>query len=213
MRSAWYAKKGNLARTLVPLQQFDGCRTVVHSGVGNSTEAKPSRYECRDVMTMKPCGRHAYKVEALFHLYQQLWMDEAKQDGFRINHISAQTRQLPPRVNPLVRPRMSGVSRAIMNISSFFPSLIGTIYADVPEEKVPDTEPQEQVAAEAEAEAEAEEEEPEDIHPKLREEAQESPKCKSATQHFHHCQEKVQSGKGFKHEDCVEEMCTSFSCN
>lgn len=44
------------------------------------------------------------------------------------------------------------------------------------------------------------------IHPQLREEAKESPKCKASTQHFLHCQEKVQSGKGFKHEDCVEEM-------
>lgn len=44
------------------------------------------------------------------------------------------------------------------------------------------------------------------IHPQLREEAQESSKCKAAAHHFFHCQEKVQSGKGFKHEDCVEEM-------
>jgi len=57
-----------------------------------------------------------------------------------------------------------------------------------------------------------EEEEPEDIHPHLREEAQESPKCKAASQHFLHCQEKVHSGKGFKHEDCVEEMFHMMHC-
>ncbi|KAN0113562.1 hypothetical protein V8E52_007626 [Russula decolorans] len=97
-----------------------------------------------------------------------------------------------------------------MSISSFFSSLVaGTLHADAPEEsKVSEAEPQEEVAGEAEAAEE--EEEPEDIHPHLREEAQESPKCKAASQHFLHCQEKVHSGKGFKHEDCVEEMCTFF---
>lgn len=97
-----------------------------------------------------------------------------------------------------------------MSISSFFSSLVtGTLHADAPEEsKVSEAEPQ--VAGEAEATEE--EEEPEDIHPQLREEAQESAKCKAATQHFLHCQEKVQSGKGFKHEDCVEEMFHMMHC-
>ncbi|KAH9957831.1 subunit 6 of the ubiquinol cytochrome-c reductase complex, QCR6 [Russula dissimulans] len=94
-----------------------------------------------------------------------------------------------------------------MNLSSFFSSLTGTVHADAPEEKAIETESQTDVATEAEAGAEAEEEEePEDIHPKLREEAEASSKCKAATQHFQHCTEKVQSGKGFKHEDCVEEI-------
>ncbi|KAF8498088.1 Non-heme 11 kDa protein of cytochrome bc1 complex [Russula emetica] len=94
-----------------------------------------------------------------------------------------------------------------MSISSFFSSLVaGTLHADAPEEsKLSEAEPQEEEVT-GEAEVAQEEEEPEDIHPQLREEAQESPKCKSATQHFLHCQEKVQSGKGFKHEDCVEEI-------
>ncbi|KAI0248961.1 hypothetical protein BJV78DRAFT_1276374 [Lactifluus subvellereus] len=97
-----------------------------------------------------------------------------------------------------------------MSLSSFFSSLVGTLHADAPQEQsLPNAEPQEESAAGAEAE----EEEPEDpgflnpqIHPKLREEAQESSKCKATAQHFFHCQEKVQSGKGFKHEDCVEEI-------
>ncbi|KAH9175715.1 Non-heme 11 kDa protein of cytochrome bc1 complex [Lactarius sanguifluus] len=90
-----------------------------------------------------------------------------------------------------------------MSLSSFFSSFVGTLHADAPEEsKVAEAEPQEV----EEAAAEAEEEDVEDIHPQLREEAQESSKCKAATQHFFHCQEKVQSGKGFKHEDCVEEI-------
>jgi len=104
-----------------------------------------------------------------------------------------------------------------MNLSSLFSSLTGTgtLHADAPEEKIIETESQKDVAtgAEAEVEVEAEEEEePEDIHPKLREEAQESSKCKAATQHFQHCTEKVQSGKGFKHEDCVEEMFHMMHC-
>jgi ubiquinol-cytochrome c reductase subunit 6 len=115
-----------------------------------------------------------------------------------------------------------------MTFSSFFSSLVETIHADAPEEqKVSVADSQDGDSADAQSEPE-EEEEPEDvcsllffllvgvvaeprflnpqIHPTLREEAQESSKCKAATQHFLHCQEKVQSGKGFKHEDCVEEM-------
>jgi len=118
-----------------------------------------------------------------------------------------------------------------MSISSFFSSLVGPLHADAPEEaKISEAQPQEEVVA---VEADEDEEEPEDvrlpvlfvrgafplsqvfwacqIHPQLREEAQESPKCKAAAQHFFHCQEKVQSGKGFKHEDCVEEMCVFFA--
>ncbi|THH20925.1 hypothetical protein EW146_g515 [Bondarzewia mesenterica] len=96
-----------------------------------------------------------------------------------------------------------------MSLSSFLSSIVGVVHADAPEEKPQEGEPQEAEAAEAE-----EEEEPEDIHPQLREECQESAKCKPLTQHFLHCQEKVQAGEGYKGEDCVEEMCTcsSFFC-
>ncbi|KAI0262812.1 hypothetical protein BC834DRAFT_1027910 [Gloeopeniophorella convolvens] len=96
-----------------------------------------------------------------------------------------------------------------MSLSSFFSSFIGTVHADSPEEKAPEEqkeESQEEPQEEAAEEAAEEEEDPEDIHPQLREEAQESPKCRAAAQHFFHCQEKVESGKGFKHEDCVEEI-------
>ncbi|KAI9431171.1 Non-heme 11 kDa protein of cytochrome bc1 complex, partial [Lactarius indigo] len=102
-------------------------------------------------------------------------------------------------------------SNTTMSLSSFFSSFVGTLHADAdaPEEsKVAEAEPQEV----EEAAAEAEEEDPEDIHPQMREEAQESSKCKAAAQHFAHCQEKVQSGKGFKHEDCVEEMFHMMHC-
>ncbi|KAI0054634.1 Non-heme 11 kDa protein of cytochrome bc1 complex [Artomyces pyxidatus] len=98
-----------------------------------------------------------------------------------------------------------------MSLSSFFSSFIGVIHADAPEEKAPE-ESKEEPEEEAKEEEEEEEEEPEDIHPTLREEAQESAKCKALTSHFMHCQEKVQSGQGFKHEDCVEEMFHMMHC-
>ena len=44
------------------------------------------------------------------------------------------------------------------------------------------------------------------IHPALREECSNSAKCIGLKKHFEHCQEKVESGNGFKGEDCVEEM-------
>jgi hypothetical protein len=42
--------------------------------------------------------------------------------------------------------------------------------------------------------------------PSLREECQESSECKGYTHHFLACQERVQEGKGYKGEDCVEEL-------
>ncbi|PFH48198.1 hypothetical protein AMATHDRAFT_66096 [Amanita thiersii Skay4041] len=89
------------------------------------------------------------------------------------------------------------------SITSFFSSFFPTIHADAPEDK-------EQVDAnteEAQEEhEEEEEEEPEDVHPTIREECQKSAKCAALTKHFEHCQEKVMEGKGFKGEDCVEEL-------
>ncbi|KAM6493578.1 Non-heme 11 kDa protein of cytochrome bc1 complex [Amanita muscaria] len=83
------------------------------------------------------------------------------------------------------------------SITSFFSSFFPTVHADAPEDK----EEVENKTEEAE-----EEEEPEDIHPAIREECQASAKCAALTKHFEHCQEKVQEGKGFKGEDCVEEL-------
>ncbi|KAG6823331.1 hypothetical protein H0H87_001348, partial [Tephrocybe sp. NHM501043] len=85
-----------------------------------------------------------------------------------------------------------------MSISSFLSSLLPVIHADSEE---PTKEPEASKPAEEE-----EEEEPEDIHPTLREEVKQSAKIASITKHFEHCQEKVQSGQGFKGEDCVEEL-------
>ncbi|KAG2101370.1 Non-heme 11 kDa protein of cytochrome bc1 complex [Suillus discolor] len=84
-----------------------------------------------------------------------------------------------------------------MSVTSFFSSFFNTVHGDAPEEKQPENETKEEEVAEAgepSKESEEEEVEAEDIHPVIIEE------------HFEHCQEKVQSGQGFKGEDCVEEL-------
>ncbi|KAF8596594.1 Non-heme 11 kDa protein of cytochrome bc1 complex [Ceratobasidium sp. AG-I] len=83
-------------------------------------------------------------------------------------------------------------------LTSFFSSFLPTSYAE--EEKPP-----KEGEAQEEPEAE-EEEEPEDPLPELREECKQSPACAGFDKHFQHCTEKVTSGQGFKHEDCVEEL-------
>lgn len=39
----------------------------------------------------------------------------------------------------------------------------------------------------------------------------ESSKCVPLTRHFQHCEEKIQEGKGYKGEDCVEELYVIFT--
>ncbi|KAG8947774.1 hypothetical protein FRC04_010260 [Tulasnella sp. 424] len=74
------------------------------------------------------------------------------------------------------------------------------------EEQTPKTEEKEEKEEEEEAPAEEEEEEPEDSLPAIREECKASKNCVQFTKHFEHCEEKVNEGKGFKGEDCVEEF-------
>ncbi|KAJ8592367.1 hypothetical protein M405DRAFT_859809 [Rhizopogon salebrosus TDB-379] len=95
-----------------------------------------------------------------------------------------------------------------MSVSSFFSSFLNTVHGDAPEEKQPESEPKEEEVAEAEEPSKESEEteEVEDIHPVILEECKNSAACASLTRHFEHCQEKVQSGHGFKGEDCVEEL-------
>ncbi|KAF5357434.1 hypothetical protein D9757_008421 [Collybiopsis confluens] len=111
------------------------------------------------------------------------------------------------------------------SITSFFSSFLPTIQADAAaedkpaEEKPTEDEPQAKSEAESseeepaekaeKAEEAEEEEEPEDEHSAIREECKNTEKCAPLVKHFEHCQEKVEGGKGFKGEDCVEEMCKS----
>ncbi|OSX58625.1 hypothetical protein POSPLADRAFT_1067506 [Postia placenta MAD-698-R-SB12] len=94
-----------------------------------------------------------------------------------------------------------------MSLSSFLSSFLPVAHADAPEEKE-EEQPQEEESPAEEPAEEEEEEEPEDILPALREECEQSAKCLAATKHFQHCEEKVNAGKGYAHEDCTEEFCT-----
>ncbi|THU80865.1 Non-heme 11 kDa protein of cytochrome bc1 complex [Dendrothele bispora CBS 962.96] len=100
------------------------------------------------------------------------------------------------------------------SITSFFSSFLPTVYND---SEADDAQKPEAAEAKSEEEPEAEEqegggeeeeeeEEPEDLHPQIREECQNSSKCAALAKHFEHCQEKVSGGEGYKGEDCVEEL-------
>ncbi|KAI0076855.1 hypothetical protein K474DRAFT_1597224 [Panus rudis PR-1116 ss-1] len=103
-------------------------------------------------------------------------------------------------------------------LSTFFSSFSSVLYADsdashaASEEKEVKEESFKANSAEAdegepeEAAEEEEEEEPEDVMPAIQEECQETAKCKPLALHFAHCEEKVNAGKGYPHEDCVEEF-------
>ncbi|PCH43280.1 Non-heme 11 kDa protein of cytochrome bc1 complex [Wolfiporia cocos MD-104 SS10] len=93
-----------------------------------------------------------------------------------------------------------------MSITEYLSSLFPVAHADAPEEKEEETKEEESTEETEEAAEEEEEEEPEDILPALRDECAQSAKCAAATKHFQHCEEKVNAGKGFPHEDCVEEF-------
>jgi len=60
-------------------------------------------------------------------------------------------------------------------------------------------------------EEEEEDEEPEDPAPAIRDHCAETT-CAEAKHHFEHCEEKVKSGKGFKGEDCTEELFHLLHC-
>ncbi|EPT00029.1 hypothetical protein FOMPIDRAFT_1090387, partial [Fomitopsis schrenkii] len=92
------------------------------------------------------------------------------------------------------------------SLSSFFSLFMPVAHADAPPKE--EEEQKEDAAPEEPEAAEEEEEEPEDILPALHEECEESAKCKVATEHFRHCEEKVNAGNDYKGEDCVEEFMT-----
>ncbi|KAJ6492350.1 hypothetical protein DFH09DRAFT_876124, partial [Mycena vulgaris] len=82
---------------------------------------------------------------------------------------------------------------------SFILSLFPTKHADAVEEKpAPAEEPKE--------EGPTAEEEPEDVHPAIRAEYEARRDCAPMKHDFKKCQEKMQAGKGFKGEECVEEL-------
>ncbi|KAJ7448695.1 Non-heme 11 kDa protein of cytochrome bc1 complex [Mycena galericulata] len=108
-----------------------------------------------------------------------------------------------------------------MALGSFISSLLPTTHADSEEEKPADNGNAKEDASgneeggeeEAPKEEEAEEEEPEDAHPGIRAACEARAECAPLKHHFEKCQEKVQSGQGFKGEDCVEEMYVMMHCS
>ncbi|GAA98505.1 uncharacterized protein L969DRAFT_88567 [Mixia osmundae IAM 14324] len=61
-------------------------------------------------------------------------------------------------------------------------------------------------------EEEEEEEEPVDPADEIKEKCKSSSQCKAAKHHFEECQERVEAGKGFKGENCVEELFHLLHC-
>ncbi|KAG7095471.1 hypothetical protein E1B28_006210 [Marasmius oreades] len=92
------------------------------------------------------------------------------------------------------------------SLSSFFSSVFSVIQNDTEEKPETETKNEAQEEVQEEEPAAEEEEEPEDPHPAIREECQNSAKCAQLARHFEHCNEKVNAGQGFKGEDCVEEL-------
>ncbi|BEJ14759.1 hypothetical protein CspHIS471_0405260 [Cutaneotrichosporon sp. HIS471] len=88
-------------------------------------------------------------------------------------------------------------------ITSFF---LPTAHAEAPEEEVVVEE-----AVEEEPAEEEEEEDPEDLAPGIRDDC-EANECQDAGKHFKHCAEKVEGGKGWEGEDCVEELFHVMHC-
>ncbi|KAJ7724646.1 Non-heme 11 kDa protein of cytochrome bc1 complex [Mycena metata] len=87
-------------------------------------------------------------------------------------------------------------------LSSFFPSTHAD--SDSDDSKSDDSSKKES-APEAGA-AEEEEEEPEDAAPGIRDACAARAECAPMKHHFEKCQEKIEAGKGFKGEECVEEF-------
>ncbi|WVF65674.1 hypothetical protein IAT40_000405 [Kwoniella sp. CBS 6097] len=92
--------------------------------------------------------------------------------------------------------------------SSFVSFFVPTAHAEAPEES---EEPAEEGGDEPAEEEEEEEEEPEDPAPAIREECEQNA-CGEHVHHFKHCTQKVEEGKGFPGEDCVEEFFHVLHC-
>ncbi|EIW66874.1 ubiquinol-cytochrome c reductase subunit 6 [Tremella mesenterica] len=101
----------------------------------------------------------------------------------------------------------------LTSIASFF---LPTAHAESPakvDDKEHDGEEKEEAdeADGGQEEEEEEEEEPEDPAPAIRADCQDS-ECAAPAKHFMHCQEKVEAGKGWHGEDCVEELFHLMHC-
>ncbi|EST10117.2 Ubiquinol-cytochrome C reductase hinge domain protein [Kalmanozyma brasiliensis GHG001] len=95
------------------------------------------------------------------------------------------------------------------SVSSFFSSLLPVAHAE--EESSDDSEESEDKEEggedeEEEEEEEEEEDEPEDPAPAIYEECEKSKACAPLKHHFDECTKRVEEGKGFEGENCIEEF-------
>ncbi|KAL1406052.1 Cytochrome b-c1 complex subunit 6, mitochondrial [Vanrija albida] len=103
--------------------------------------------------------------------------------------------------------------------STFTSFFLPTAHAEEPSPEAAEEVPAEEPEAEAEEEAaeepaeeeEDEDEDPEDQAPAVREDC-EANECKDAAKHFKHCADKIEAGKGWHGEDCVEELFHVMHC-
>ncbi|TKY85183.1 hypothetical protein EX895_006263 [Sporisorium graminicola] len=92
----------------------------------------------------------------------------------------------------------SGDESIFSSVSSFFSSLLPVAHAE--EEFSDDAEESE------EKEEEEDEDEPEDPAPAIYEECEKSKACAPLKHHFDECTKRVEEGKGFEGENCIEEF-------
>ncbi|PWN92004.1 Non-heme 11 kDa protein of cytochrome bc1 complex [Acaromyces ingoldii] len=107
-------------------------------------------------------------------------------------------------------------SSLFSSMTSAFSSLFPSVHAEEEDEDSRDEgegedekegdDDKEEGGDEEEEEEEEEEDEPEDPQPAIYEECENSKECSPAKHHFLECQERVEAGKGFHEENCVEEF-------
>ncbi|SJX61015.1 related to QCR6-ubiquinol--cytochrome-c reductase 17K protein [Sporisorium reilianum f. sp. reilianum] len=93
------------------------------------------------------------------------------------------------------------------SVSSFFSSLLPVAHAE--EESSDDaeeSEEKEESEEEDEEEEDEDEDEPEDPAPAIYEECEKSKACAPFKHHFDECTKRVEEGKGFENENCIEEF-------
>ncbi|KAK8843407.1 hypothetical protein IAR55_007064 [Kwoniella newhampshirensis] len=116
---------------------------------------------------------------------------------------------------PTTEQSSSPVAAQQEESSSFFSSLVSyfvpTAHAEAPEESTEEDSGDDSGEKPEEEEEEEEEEEPEDPAPAIREACEQGP-CAEHLHHFQSCSTKVEEGKGFPGEDCVEEFFHLLHC-
>ncbi|SNX82313.1 related to QCR6 - ubiquinol--cytochrome-c reductase 17K protein [Melanopsichium pennsylvanicum] len=106
---------------------------------------------------------------------------------------------------------VAGDESVFSSVSSFFSSILPTTHAeeessDDAEESEEKEESEDAEESEDEEEEDEEEDEPEDPAPAIYEECEKSKACAPLKHHFDECSKRVEEGKGFEGENCIEEF-------